>query len=184
MLAKAAPPPLSVTETENVRYAWNNYFNNGMLRVWKPSGPNDESGDTVTAFSQGAGWIHAAFSNPTFYGSKTLDIRWDATGLYARLDVVATQAGNVGTQWYPGGAHDAGDHLHVYNVGGGTTDIPIVYPGGEQSLYNGNPLAIGVDDEDVDERFGYRVSGPNITAGNGARSLSENPLTRLVYCGA
>jgi len=137
---------------------WNFVHQEGPFRLaneWGSYGGYHETGSRLVNYVEGPNGITATFDNPD-YGSKTLDIRWGATGLFVSCNFNLTRPDLfVGGLWQPGG-DNWNDYLKIYPVAGSPYVFDFYYPGGYAHIYGGNDIAIGIADYRFNEMFGYK----------------------------
>jgi hypothetical protein len=143
-----------------------------MLQVRGAGAPGSfyEDDSVLSDVMQAPGYYHATFTSAK-YGSKTLDMRWNADGLYIRADYhIEVSDAVTGWSWEPGGTNgDGNDWVRIYPAGLVPYEVNVPYPGGVSYFYDGPATAMGVRDADHDEMFGYK---------------SDNVLTYKVGSGA
>lgn len=178
------------TNRELLDQYWNPTHQEGPFRIadtWGATGYH-ESASTLTGYAETPDGLTASFTNPG-YGSKTLDIRWGAGGMFVTCTFDLNREGLfIGGLWNPGGDHYA-DYLRIYPAGGAPWELDYVYPGGYRHIYGGADIAIGIADRRYDEMFGYKspafyqeiaagasIDGPRVSLPIG-RSTVEFALT-------
>ena len=141
----------------------NTYFNEknktGLGRI------NSETGTKISSWSESGSTYVYNYDNTT-YGSKTLTVSWDASGITVdlRINLDANKSAILKTAWQPGG--DCGP-IHDYILYADASDKPakasITYPGLTTILYSGDALLTAMYDDRyaTEEFFGYK-SGSSV----------------------
>lgn len=128
---------------------------------------NAETGTKITSWVEsGTTWIYN-YDN-ILYGSKTLTISWDATGITVdiHLNLDANKGATLGASWMPGG--DNGP-IHDFVLYANASDLPaktnLTYPGIVSAIYSGTTLLTAMYDDryESSEFFGFKSSTPITT---------------------
>ncbi|MCX6169916.1 MAG: cohesin domain-containing protein [Ignavibacteriales bacterium] len=118
----------------------------------------NEENSKLVAWTEAAGSRVYTYEN-TLYGSKTLTITWNATGIVLNmvLNLDANKAAVLSPSWLPGGATGP---LHDFIVYAGSNDLlskaTLTYPGVATTLFTGGTVLTAMYDDRYDEFFGFK----------------------------
>ncbi len=127
---------------------------------------NNETGTKLASWTEAAGNYVYNYENSS-YGSKTLTVKWDSSGITVDMviNAVAAKAISLNAAWIPGGDYGPLHDFVLYeNSIGGFFKTNLTYPGTAVPLFSGSTVVCAAYDNRYNEFFGFKsVAGIQTT---------------------